>query len=166
MRAVWRRLLTDPESGIVRDYGTTRYRPPAALADLIRARDRYCYAPGCRQPAARCDIDHLKNSPAGPSPRPDPDGVTSDHNCGPGCPYHHRVKARPGWQVTSPEPGVYLWTTPTGHTYRRDAEPPLDPPVYNHDDPHTLQPQDLDPAELEAALGDDGDGPLLEAPAA
>jgi hypothetical protein len=130
LRAVWRRLVTDPLSGIVRDYGTTRYRPPAALADLVRARDRYCYAPGCRQVAARCDLDHLKNSPAGPSPRPDADGVTADRNVGPGCKYHHRVKARPGWQVTSPTPGTYLWTTPTGHTYRRDAEPPLDAPVY------------------------------------
>jgi len=130
LRAVWRRLVTDPLSGIVRDYGTTRYRPPAALADLVRARDRYCYAPGCRQVAARCDLDHLKNSPAGPSPRPDADGVTADRNVGPGCKYHHRVKARPGWQVTSPTPGTYLWTTPTGHTYRREAEPPLDAPVY------------------------------------
>jgi hypothetical protein len=130
LQAVWRRLVTDPLSGIVRDYGTTRYRPPAALADFVRARDRYCYAPGCRQVAARCELDHLKNSPAGPSPRPAPDGTTSDRNTGPGCSYHHRVKARPGWRVTSPEPGTYLWTTPTGHTYRRAAEPPLDPPVF------------------------------------
>jgi hypothetical protein len=133
VRAVWRRLVTDPVSGVVRDYGTTRYRPPTALADLVRARDRYCYAPGCRQVAARCQLDHLKNSPAGPSPRPHPDGVTADHNFGPGCCYHHRVKARPGWQVTSPRPGVFVWTTPTGHTYVRDAESPLGRPVFDRE---------------------------------
>jgi hypothetical protein len=135
VRAVWRRLVTDPLSGIVRDYETTRYRPPTALADLVRARDRYCYAPGCRQVAARCQLDHLKNSPAGPSPRPHPGGVTADHNFGPGCSYHHRVKPRPGWQVTSPRPGVFVWTPPTGHTYTRDAARPLDPPVYDRREP-------------------------------
>uniref|UniRef100_UPI002852BDF9 DUF222 domain-containing protein n=2 Tax=Actinomyces oris TaxID=544580 RepID=UPI002852BDF9 len=30
----WRRLVTDPASGVVIDVGRTRYRPPAGLADL------------------------------------------------------------------------------------------------------------------------------------
>src|SRR6266511_2746466 len=34
----WRRLLTDPATGHLLDYGRTTYRPPAALADFIRAR--------------------------------------------------------------------------------------------------------------------------------
>ena len=50
--ALWRRMLTDPESGIVKDYGTTRYRPPRTLADFVRARDGRCIAPGYR-PHAR-----------------------------------------------------------------------------------------------------------------
>ena len=37
--AQWRRLLTDPGSGMVRDYGTTRYRPPTRPGRL-RARPR------------------------------------------------------------------------------------------------------------------------------
>ena len=53
------------------------------------------------------------------------------HNLAPACAYHHRVKARPGWRVTTPQPGAYTWTTPTGHTYHRPAEPPLEPPVYD-----------------------------------
>src|SRR6266511_3765952 len=44
----WRRLLTDPVSGHLLDYGRTTYRPPAALADFIRARDHHCVFPGCR----------------------------------------------------------------------------------------------------------------------
>ncbi|WP_308504427.1 DUF222 domain-containing protein, partial [uncultured Actinomyces sp.] len=55
----WRRLVTDPASGVVIDVGRTRYRPPAGLADLVRARDRACVFPTCQTPAERCDIDHL-----------------------------------------------------------------------------------------------------------
>ena len=126
--ALWRRMLTDPESGIVKDYGTTRYRPTRTLADFVRARDGRCIAPGCRVPASRGDLDHIKNSPRGPSPRPDPGGATADWNLGSPCPTDHRIKAKPGWKLTSPIPGQFIWSTPTGHTYRRDPEPPLDRP--------------------------------------
>ena len=126
--ALWRRMLTDPESGIVKDYGTTRYRPPRTLADFVRARDGRCIAPGCRVPASRADLDHVRNSPLGPSPRPDPDGATADWNLGSPCPTDHRIKTKPGWKLTSPIPGQFIWTTPTGHTYLRDPEPPLDRP--------------------------------------
>jgi hypothetical protein len=121
----WRRLVTDPLSGMVLDYGTTRYRPPQALADFVRARDGHCYEPGCSTRAADCDLDHLINSPAGPSPHPDPSGATADWNLAAGCRTAHRIKAMPGWHVSSPTPGSYAWTTPTGHTYTRYPEPPL-----------------------------------------
>ncbi len=126
--ALWRRMLTDPESGIVKDYGTTRYRPPRTLADFVKARDGRCIAPGCRIPASRADVDHVRNSPRGPSPRPDPDGATADWNLGSPCPTDHRIKTKPGWKLTSPTPGLFIWTTPTGHTYQRHPEPPLDRP--------------------------------------
>ena len=35
-----------------------RYTPSAKLADFIRCRDLTCRAPGCDQPAVRCDVDH------------------------------------------------------------------------------------------------------------
>src|SRR5438477_4168245 len=38
----WRRLLIDPIFGQVIDYGTTRYRPPQHLADLVIAREGTC----------------------------------------------------------------------------------------------------------------------------
>jgi len=125
---VWRRMLTDPQSGVVKDYGTTRYRPTRRLADFVRARDGRCIAPGCRTPAARGDLDHVRNSPAGPSPRPDPGGATADWNLGSPCPTDHRIKTKPGWKLTCPIPGLFIWTTPTGHTYQRHPEPPLDRP--------------------------------------
>jgi len=127
--ALWRRVLTDPESGLVRDYGTTRYRPSRSLADFVKARDGRCIAPGCRIPASRGQLDHVRNSPLGPSPRPEPDGTTSDDNLGVPCSTDHRIKAMPGWQLESPEPGSFVWTTPTGHRYRRLPEPPLDRPT-------------------------------------
>lgn len=123
--AVWRRMLTDPESGIVRDYGTTRYRPTRSLADFVKARDGRCIAPGCRAPASRGQLDHVRNSPRGPSPRPHPAGTTSDDNLGTACEVDHRIKAMPGWCLESPEPGRFTWTTPTGHQYERLPEPPL-----------------------------------------
>ena len=36
----------------------TGYHPSRALQHLIRARSATCTAPGCRRPAARCDLDH------------------------------------------------------------------------------------------------------------
>ena len=38
--------------------GETGYHPSRALQHLIRARSATCTAPGCRRPAARCDLDH------------------------------------------------------------------------------------------------------------
>ena len=37
----------------------------APLADLVRTRDAACRFPGCRQPAHRCDLDHVTPWPAG-----------------------------------------------------------------------------------------------------
>jgi Domain of unknown function (DUF222) len=78
--ATWRRILTDPVSGTVLDVGRTTYRPPKGLADHIRTRDRTCRFPGCRHPARRCDIDHG---------RPYPDGPTSAGNLCCICRHHH-----------------------------------------------------------------------------
>jgi len=47
----WRRILTDPITGTILDYGRTTYRPPTALADYVRARDRVCRFPTVRHEA-------------------------------------------------------------------------------------------------------------------
>jgi Domain of unknown function (DUF222) len=39
-------------------HAETGYHPSRKLAHLIRARSATCTAPGCRRPAARCDLDH------------------------------------------------------------------------------------------------------------
>jgi hypothetical protein len=54
----WRRLVTD-ELGRLRDYGRTRYRPPADLHDFVVARDQTCAFPTCHRQASRCELDHI-----------------------------------------------------------------------------------------------------------
>ena len=108
----WRRLVTDPASGVVIDVGRTRYRPPAGLADLVRARDRACVFPTCQTPAKRCDIDHLTAWSQG--------GTTSLDNLATLCEAHHRLKHTPGWALTRDQAGGILsWHTPDKTVYQR-----------------------------------------------
>ena len=108
----WRRLVTDPASGVVIDVGRTRYRPPAGLADLVRARDRACVFPTCQTPAERCDIDHLTAWSQG--------GTTSLDNLVVLCQAHHRLKHTPGWALTRDQAGGILsWHTPDKTVYQR-----------------------------------------------
>jgi len=61
-----RRIITDPVSGHLLDYGTRTYLPDK-LKTFIAARDGTCRSPGCGQPAARSQLDHIEPFPAGPS---------------------------------------------------------------------------------------------------
>ena len=110
----WRRIVTDPLSGAVLDVGRRRYRPPAALADLVRARDRACTHPGCEIPARRCDLDHIRPWVAG--------GTTCLTNLTSLCQAHHRLKHTPGWSLTRADDGSLVWRTPSGARYRREAD--------------------------------------------
>jgi hypothetical protein len=106
---VWRRILTDPASGTILDYGRTTYRPPTALADYIRARDRVCRFPTCQTPASRCDLDHQTPYPA---------GETKPDNLWTLCRRHHRLKDQhTGWTVVGDPTEKVTWTSPTGRTY-------------------------------------------------
>jgi hypothetical protein len=111
----WRRVLTDPVTGAVTEVGRTRYTPSAALADLIRTRDITCRFPGCRQPAHRCDLDHITPWPTGP---------TAAANLATLCRHHHRLKHQTGWQVEADDPTTLTWTSPTGHRYTTTAPDP------------------------------------------
>ena len=111
----WRRLITDPVSGTVMDVGRTRYRPPAGLADLVRARDRVCVFPTCQTPASRCDIDHLTAWSQG--------GTTSPDNLVTLYEAHHRLKHTPDWTLTRDQAsGVLFWYTPDRTVYQRHPD--------------------------------------------
>jgi Domain of unknown function (DUF222) len=115
--ADWRRLMVEPVTGHLLDYGSVIYRPPAELADYVMARDRRCRFPGCNAPATHCDIDH--NIPA-------PQGDTSARNCCCLCRRHHRLKTFGGWTVQLKPDGSCLWTSPGGRQFVSDPPPQLD----------------------------------------
>jgi len=85
------------------------YRPGRKLRHLVTARNATCTAPGCGQPAARCDLDHTSPWHHG--------GLTCPCNLSPLCRHHHRVKQAQGWWLDMPEPGLLRWRTPAGRTY-------------------------------------------------
>ncbi|UNX54334.1 HNH endonuclease [Georgenia sp. TF02-10] len=134
----WRRLVTDPLTGTVVDLGRTRYRPPADLADLVRARDGTCVRPGCATPATRCELDHDLPWAAG--------GTTSFRTLSAKCKVDHQLKTCGDFLVQPHGPGTYDWTSRlTGLTYRRHPDgattyQPLNP----HDDPRG-NPDDAPP---------------------
>ena len=142
--AWWRRLLTDPVTGTASHLDARRYRPPGSMQEFVRARDLTCAAPGCRVPAARCDLDHVApyehHRPGGGA------GPTRADTLKPECRRHHRLKTLSGWTAElGPDPGggesVIIWTSPSGHRWW--VRPPeLDPPSWARvtDD----WPEDLD----------------------
>ena len=137
----WKRLITDPTSGTVIDVGRTRYRPPAGLADLVRARDRACVFPTCQTPAERCDIDHLTAWSQG--------GTTSLDNLATLCEAHHRLKHTPGWALTKDQAsGTLSWHTPDKTVYQRHPDGtitrhPKKVGPHQHLVPSTIVPADL-----------------------
>ena len=89
--------------------GVPAYRPAAPASNVVRARNRTCAFPGCRRPAAACDLDHTIPWDQG--------GPTCPCNLAPLCRRHHRTKQAPGWTLTQPEPGTLEWTAPHGRRY-------------------------------------------------
>jgi len=39
------------------------------------------------------------------------------------CRQHHQTKQASGWHLDQPEPGVLVWTTPSGRRYTTTPEP-------------------------------------------
>lgn len=125
--ATWQRILADSKTGRIVDVGRTRYRPPAALTDYVRARDQVCTFPTCERPAADCDLDHTV-----PYQRA---GGTDANNLTAKCRRHHLTKHHAGWSTIQHSDGAVTWISPTGHRY--DNRPPrlLDDPIPPPDSP-------------------------------
>ncbi len=102
--------------------GPTGTGPRAELARAVVDRDRTCRFPGCRVPAARCDLDHVEPF--------DPDRParwqTVEQNLQALCRHHHRLKTHGGWYVSrDPISGATLWRSPTGRVHIVSLEPVL-----------------------------------------
>lgn len=121
----WRRLITDPVTGHLLDYGTTTYEPPAALREYVIARDRTCQFPGCNSVGWRCDIDHVEPWTGHPE-----GGHTTADNLITLCRRHHRLKTHNRWRVQIIKPDehdadsttttVVRWNSPRGQIHERD----------------------------------------------
>ena len=102
--------VTDTTPGVADGTRQQRrtYRPHAALAAKVRARDRHCRFPGCSVPANRCHLDHVT---------PHPVGETIEANLQTLCPAHHGFKHHAGWTVTMTADGTCTWITPAGRNH-------------------------------------------------
>ncbi|WP_414938564.1 DUF222 domain-containing protein [Amycolatopsis sp. cmx-11-51] len=113
--STWSRLITDPATGQLLEVGADKYRSPASLARLIKARDRECTHPGCHRPAELSEIDHITGWAR--------NGTTDHHNCRGACKTHNLLKEEPGWHTEPTGNGGMTITTPSGHTYDTAPEP-------------------------------------------
>ncbi|MGF9754636.1 HNH endonuclease signature motif containing protein [Microvirga sp. 0TCS3.31] len=101
---------------------TDAYEVPDPIREQVILRDRMCVFPWCTRPARGCDIDHITefDHDAKAEGRPQP-GPTQTQNLAALCRSHHRLKTHTAWRYRMTEPGVFEWTSPHGHHYRRDA---------------------------------------------
>ena len=110
---VWRRLIYDPLSGTLMDYGTTRYVPPDSLKEFVVTRDQECPMVGCRQVSRSGELDHAVPFSKG--------GSTSERNLTAPCKHHHRAKDGGGWTLVINDDRSKTWTSPLG---RKRTKPP------------------------------------------
>ena len=100
---------------------STAYETPSTLrAQVGHLAAGHCTFPWCTRPATGCDLDHATPHAQG--------GATCSCNLHPLCRRHHRLKTHTAWTVQPVEPGVWHWTDPQGHRYRRDPDGTTDLP--------------------------------------
>ncbi|MEV0890557.1 HNH endonuclease [Promicromonospora sp. NPDC050262] len=123
--ATWRRLVTDPVTGVLVDYSSQAYTPGKVLRAAVEARDGTCTFIGCDTPATTCDLDHIDpfdhewRERAGAAGKNQP-GQTNAWNLHALCRRHHLLKTHAGWGVErDPVTGITTWTTPAGSTHAR-----------------------------------------------
>src|ERR1017187_6272586 len=91
---------------------------PAAIRNAVKLRDKHCqWAGGCHQPAAACEVHHLRHKGRG--------GQTSLENCILLCWYHHHVVIhRMGWTlVRHPDGTTMAWNRDKSKVLRSHSPP-------------------------------------------
>jgi hypothetical protein len=91
------------------------YEIPQWMRDAVRLRNLADVFPYGSATTATLDLDHTL--PWIPLNRGGPRGQTRPGNLGPYTRAHHRLLTHGHWQRRQPEPGTYLYRTPTGQTY-------------------------------------------------
>jgi hypothetical protein len=111
-----RRLVTDPTTGHLLDYGRRVYQVPDRLREFLTARDQACRFPGCPRTASRCQLDHAEAWDDG--------GHTNPANLGTLCVRHHQLKTHSGWSITHSHPdGSCGWVSAHGREYIHEPKP-------------------------------------------
>ncbi len=111
-----RRLVTDPTTGHLLDYGRRTYHVSVRLREFLTARDHACRFPGCSRKASRCQQDHATAWDDG--------GQTNVGNLGALCVRHHQLKTHSGWAIVNSQPhGSCGWTSPQGREYAHAPKP-------------------------------------------
>ena len=115
------KITIKPVIDLTADLSTPAYAIPDRIREQVVLRDRTCVFPWCTRPARGCDIDHIieHDHDATADGRPQP-GPTTTSNLAALCRYHHRLKTHTAWTYRMIASGVFEWTSPHGHHYRRD----------------------------------------------
>ena len=115
------KITVKPVIDLNTNLSTPAYVVPDRIREQVVLRDRTCVFPWCTRPARGCDIDHVipHDPDADAEGRPQP-GLTQTDNLAALCRFHHRLKTHTSWRYRTTEPGVFEWTSPHGHHYRRD----------------------------------------------
>jgi hypothetical protein len=111
-----RYTVTDAGTGRPISTGTTRRRPAASQRRDVEARDVTCIFPGCRMPAAGCDLDHRVLWSEG--------GPTTVDQLVPLCRHEHVIRHRAGWRHQPLAGGDHAWISALGYTYTTSGQPP------------------------------------------
>lgn len=91
------------------------YEIPTQLRDALSLRSETEVFPWGTQPSRSADLDHtIPYVPLGEGGAALQTGM---HNLGPLSRSHHRAKTHGDWELRQPEPGRFVWRSPTGRHY-------------------------------------------------
>jgi Domain of unknown function (DUF222) len=146
------RILTDPFSGEIKAVDLASYRVPKVLRMAVQARDRSCVFPACDVPAFDTQIDHIDPHPfARRLERALATGRTTFSNLQSLCLRHHYLKTHGGWMIQSTSGARLEWISPTGHSYRRNAEWGPPPDFWRDHDRQVAVDQPMPPPKPESS---------------
>ena len=92
-----------------------QYEIPTRVRDQVLAANPHCVFPWSATESRHLDLDHtIPYQPGIP-------GQTRPDNLGPLTRKAHRIKTHAGWKLTQPQPGVYIWTSPSGQVHQVDT---------------------------------------------
>ncbi|WP_460807244.1 HNH endonuclease signature motif containing protein [Nocardioides salsibiostraticola] len=106
------RVIVRPILDVDQHHFVEAYEIPRRLEEQAEITAGTCVFPYCTRDAVKCDKDHVIAHADG--------GLTCSCNLAPLCRKHHRAKTHSRWSYVVLDPGVYLWTTPTGFDLIRD----------------------------------------------